>query len=384
MPSPMSSPRHFPALDGLRGLAVVLVMLSHFLTAGHVLDSNHPFARLLLGGFVGVDLFFVLSGFLITGILLDAPDDGSHRRFFVTFYGRRALRIWPLYYAALAIAFLCRPMPGNDSPAWYWLLASNLGATLKGRWLESPEGFSLAHFWSLAVEEQFYLLWPLLVRFLKRPVLGKLCLALLIVGPLAHFVLHFAGNPVGAYLFTPTRLHTLAAGAWLAIAFRHPTRWETLTRFAPWVAATAGAITVIGLLFPQNLSLVPFGPFLWGAVLILALAPGSHWATALDRPLPRLFGKFSYGLYVWHYFANPWLKGPVYEKIARFTGHGSILSLAVFVIFAFGFSFAASLLSWWLLEKPCLALKRYFRYGAAPSRAALTDNFSRFSRDNLS
>jgi peptidoglycan/LPS O-acetylase OafA/YrhL len=275
-------------------------------------------------------------------------------------------------------------MPGNDSPAWYWLLASNLGATLKGRWLESPEGFSLAHFWSLAVEEQFYLLWPLLVRFLKRPVLGKLCLALLIVGPLAHFVLHFAGNPVGAYLFTPTRLHTLAAGAWLAIAFRHPTRWETLTRFAPWVAATAGAITVIGLLFPQNLSLVPFGPFLWGAVLILALSPGSRWMTALDRPLPRLFGKFSYGLYVWHYFANPWLKGPVYEKIARFTGHGSILSLAVFVIFAFGFSFAASLLSWWLLEKPCLALKRYFRYGAAPSRAALTDNFSRFSRDNLS
>jgi len=378
-----SSPRHFPALDGLRGLAIVLVMLSHFLTAGHVLDPAHPFARLLLGGFVGVDLFLVLSGFLITGILLDASEE-NHGRFFFTFYGRRALRIWPLYYAALAIAFFCGAMHGNDSPAWYWLLSSNLGATLKGRWLESPEGFSLAHFWSLAVEEQFYLVWPFLVRFLQRPVLAKVCLALLIAGPVTHFALHFAGNAVGAYLFTPVRLHTLAAGAGLAIAFRRPALWETLTRFAPWVAVTSGAVTVAGLLFPNYLSLVPFGPFLWGAVLVLALSPGSRWATALDRPLPRLFGKFSYGLYVWHYFANPWLKGPVYEEIARFTGHGGALSLAVFTIFAFAFSFAASLTSWWLLEKPCLSLKRYFRYGAPPTRPLLTDNFSRFSRDNLS
>ena len=144
-----SEPKHLPALDGFRGLAILLVMLSHFLKAGSAVTEETWWGRVLLGGFVGVDMFFVLSGFLITGILLDAkvgtPDS------FGVFYARRALRIFPLYYASLALVFLLSP-GGADSPGWYWLFASNLGATWKGRWLASPEGLNLGHFWSLAVE----------------------------------------------------------------------------------------------------------------------------------------------------------------------------------------------------------------------------------------
>ena len=115
-----SEPKHLPVLDGFRGLAILLVVLSHFLEAGSAVTEETWWGRLLLGGFVGVDMFFVLSGFLITGILLDSGM-GSARSFGV-FYARRALRIFPLYYAALALVFLCGSAV-NDSPWWHWLYA---------------------------------------------------------------------------------------------------------------------------------------------------------------------------------------------------------------------------------------------------------------------
>ncbi|MGC4013251.1 MAG: hypothetical protein QM755_01855 [Luteolibacter sp.] len=98
------------------------------------------------------------------------------------------MRIFPLYYAVLIGVFLTRPS-GPDSPWWYWLFASNIGATLKHDWLISPPGVNLGHLWSLAVEEQFYLVWPLLVRFLPRSTLEKVCLACLVIAPVTHFAL---------------------------------------------------------------------------------------------------------------------------------------------------------------------------------------------------
>lgn len=354
---------HLPALDGFRGLAVLLVLLSHFLEVGGALHQT-SWGKLLLGGFVGVDMFFVLSGFLITGILLDSGigRPGSFR----AFYARRLLRIFPLYYAALAIAFgLGTYPPQGDSPWWYLLFASNLGATLKGWWLTSPAGFDLGHFWSLAVEEQFYLVWPFLVAWLPRGALKKLCLACLVLGPAIHFALHFSGNPVGGYLFTPVRLHTLAAGAWLAIAAREPDRWATLLRYAPPTAWIAGALSLAGLLWPGRISLVPFSPFLWGAILVMAAEPASRWARALaTRPL-IFFGKLSYGLYVLHFLAFPLLRVEVYDRrLVPAFGDGAV-SLLLFNLIAFALSLSAALVSWHLLEKPLLALKRYFPYPRA-------------------
>ena len=351
--------RHTPALDGLRGLAIVLVMWSHFVTVGGLVDDSNAGFRLLRGGFVGVDLFFVLSGFLITGILLDAPKTtGSYFR---VFYLRRAVRIFPLYYAILIGVFLTRPA-GPDSPAWYWLFASNLGATLKSDWLVSPKGVSLSHFWSLAVEEQFYLVWPLLVRFLNRRSLEKTCMGLLVIAPVIHFTLHFSGNPVGAYLFTGTRLNTLAAGALLAIVFRDRERWRIWMSWAPQVGLAAAAISVLGLIFPVQISLVPFAPLLWGALLMLVMQPLSRISQVFSGRILVAFGKYSYGLYLLHYLFDPWLKDVLYPKwIVGIAGNGGA-SVALFMIVATILTFSAALLSWNLLEKPFLSLKRHFRY----------------------
>ena len=366
-PSPPAEPTHLPALDGFRGLAILAVMLSHFLNAGHAVTEETWWGRVLLGGFVGVDMFFVLSGFLITGILLDARVTSA--RGFGVFYARRALRIFPLYYASLALVFLLRPA-GPDSPWWYWTFASNLGATWKGRWLVSPEGFDLGHFWSLAVEEQFYLVWPFLVAALGRRHLPKMCFACLVIAPLVHFAFHFSGNGPAAYLFTPVRLHTLAAGAWLALAFRDPVRWNFVRRHAKPVLLVTATISLAALVFPRHLSLVPFSPFLWGSALVLSLGSPGPWQALLStRPL-LVLGKLSYGLYILHYLFDPWLKQVLHDRwILGLTGDRPLLALALFLAAAFALSLAAAGLSWHLLEKPCLSLKRYFHYPRRPVSA---------------
>jgi peptidoglycan/LPS O-acetylase OafA/YrhL len=351
--------RHTPALDGLRGLAIVLVMWSHFINVGGWVDDSHAGLRLLRGGFVGVDLFFVLSGFLITGILLDAPQTSG--RYFRVFYLRRAVRIFPLYYAILIGVYLTRPA-GPDSPAWYWLFASNLGATLKGDWLVSPKDVSLSHFWSLAVEEQFYLVWPLLVRFSSRRSLEKICLSLLVLAPVIHFALHFSGNPLGAYLFTATRLNTLAAGALLALVFRDPPHWQRWMNHAPKVGLIAGGISVLGLIYPAQISLVPFAPFLWGALLMKVMQPLSPIHRAFSGRVLVAFGKYSYGLYLLHYLFDPWLKNVLYPKWIVGLAGNATASVALFMIIATFLTFSAAIVSWHFLEKPFLSLKRHFRY----------------------
>jgi len=361
-----SEPKHLPVLDGFRGLAILLVVLSHFLEVGSVVTEETWWGRLLLGGFVGVDMFFVLSGFLITGILLDSGM-GSARSFGV-FYARRALRIFPLYYAALALVFLCGPEV-NDSPWWHWLYASNLGATWKDHWLENPAGFDLGHFWSLAVEEQFYLLWPFLVAFASRRTLAWICLACMVIAPAVHFALHFSGNEVGAYVFTPVRLNTLAAGAWLAIAFRNPPRWESVRRMAKPTVIASGALAIAGLIWPSQISLIPFAPFLWGSALVISISSPGPWQRLLRTAPLLLLGKLSYGLYVIHYLFHPWMKGTLYDQwISAWTGGNAILSLILYVVVAFLLSLGAAWLSWQVLEKPCLSLKRYFRYQCTDSK----------------
>jgi peptidoglycan/LPS O-acetylase OafA/YrhL len=183
---------HIPALDGLRGLAIIAVVWhnSALTGSGAGMSELAKFISLFANmGWVGVQLFFVLSGFLITGILLD--EKGAPRQLH-NFYMRRVLRIFPLYYAVLLVAFIVLPALG-DRPAWsvanksneiwYWLYLVNWDIPIEGG------GGGLSHFWSLAVEEQFYLLWPLAVIALSRSALSRLCLVLIVSAPLARAAL---------------------------------------------------------------------------------------------------------------------------------------------------------------------------------------------------
>jgi len=185
-----------PALDGLRGIAILMVMLFHFvyLDPTRVLGPFGLIGLYLRYGYTGVNLFFVLSGFLISGILLDAK---SEPHYFRNFYARRILRIFPLYYGYLIVALvLGRAFSyyGSttlrleaQSQVWLWTYTSNLCEAFHQHYFDM-----FRHFWSLAVEEQFYLVWPVVILLAPRRRLTWICIGGVVVGPSARILLKLA------------------------------------------------------------------------------------------------------------------------------------------------------------------------------------------------
>ncbi|HEV3048908.1 MAG TPA: acyltransferase, partial [Longimicrobium sp.] len=309
--APAAEAGHIPALDGLRGCAVLGVLLLHF-TSAMGAPAGAP-ARLVKQafslGWTGVDLFFVLSGFLITGILADARET-PHR--FRTFYARRALRILPLYYAFIVLLFVVPPLVGvraytisfaDQLP--YWLYLQNF------RPLNGPARELAAHLWSLAIEEQFYLVWPLLIFTLSRTAALRVC-ALCVAGAVAFRVAGaFTVDDLRSlYFLTPGRIDGLALGGMIALVMRGDGGPQRLRRMAP-AALTVSAAAVAGAALhpsgfdPGGVYMVTVGytalACFFGAVLVLALDGGrSILPRLLSTPVLRFFGRYSYGLYVVH------------------------------------------------------------------------------------
>lgn len=220
----MSDRPKIPALDGVRGVAILLVMAYH-LNAEVPTPAGRVWSALVWPGVSGVDLFFVLSGFLITGILWDSRGrEGAWRRFYL----RRVFRIFPLYYAFLATAFFWAHLLRSPQwPAllraapWLWTYGYNLLAAWRLDWAGIGPALNLT--WSLCIEEQFYLLWPLAVLSLSRERLMRLCVALMILALVFRLAVFL---PTGSWFPTkvllPSRMDALAAGAWLALYLRGP------------------------------------------------------------------------------------------------------------------------------------------------------------------
>jgi peptidoglycan/LPS O-acetylase OafA/YrhL len=221
--------RYNPALDGVRGIAVLLVLANHFLARG---DPNRglvaiPF-KLAQAGRTGVDLFFVLSGFLITSILWETR---GNSRYFTAFYARRTLRIFPLYYGCLIVVLVVLPLfgvfrtpeiqPILDNQSYLWFYASNFcPVRLSMGWLH------LGHFWSLAIEEQFYLFWPLILSRLSRQGCIRVAIAAILVSLLSRGALQALAAvdkdlaPMAAratFAWTFCRFDGLATGALIAL-----------------------------------------------------------------------------------------------------------------------------------------------------------------------
>lgn len=218
------SQSHLPVLDGVRGVAILLVLVLHLGVLIPKTPSEKFALEVISAGWIGVDLFFVLSGALITGILLDTAGSPNYFR---NFYIRRALRIFPLYYLILIVSFYVLPLFPHPKVAnfsrvsgdewWYWLFLSNFRIAAAG----GPQHGIMDVTWSLAIEEHYYLFWPLAVRFLTRKQLAISCIGLILCALLARAVLQAQDTaPFAIYVLTFTRIDGLAAGALVALLIR--------------------------------------------------------------------------------------------------------------------------------------------------------------------
>jgi peptidoglycan/LPS O-acetylase OafA/YrhL len=364
---------HVPALDGIRGLAVLGVMAEHYEIRDWPWRAGWSpvWHGIQLGG-IGVDLFFVLSGFLITGILLDTR---SRSDYFRTFMLRRALRIFPLYYVALVIIFVLVPLalptqfPGTPAAVqiWYWSYLANFLLAGWGWAAGAPLG---AHFWSLAVEEQFYLFWPLLVWLCSRRTLAVVC-AVCVLGalPLRMWAFDLGRDHLASYTLMPMQMDNLAIGALGALAIRSDRARLALGRIAP------AATLVLGLCalwleqrrhwaLHEDFVSATYGHSLWamffGALVFLgATLPRERLLTRLlAAPGLRTLGKYSYGLYVWHYIVLNVLRSMGFTAAAAVsTANSQVLGHTAFIGVNFLLTAGMAALSWHCLERPALALR---------------------------
>jgi peptidoglycan/LPS O-acetylase OafA/YrhL len=356
-----------------------MVLVFHFV--GAMAPSNmieRVIVRVTNYGSFGVELFFVLSGFLITGILYDSWHKPNYFR---NFYARRSLRIFPLYYGVLVLVFFVAPLipilRGEelsylvDRQAWAWLYGINIYLAKEGSWSFSY----IEHFWSLAIEEHFYLFWPLVVFFAgKRPrTLMAVSLTIAVGAMLARLTGHILGlNWWTTYVLTPFRLDGLALGAFLAVAARQPGGLARMAASLPAVAAAGGALLAVSYIFPgpvlsQGMPLV--AP-VRSALIQVLLACLLVWALVApeESAVKRFFcsramvflGAYSYGLYVYHHFFSFYLSHNNTDvELGRWLGsHG--LAVAVQATGGMAASLALAYVSYELYEKRFLKMKRFF------------------------
>ena len=376
-----------PRLDGLRGLAVLMVVLAHATLFGAERTKLDSLLQALPSlGWSGVDLFFVLSGFLITRILLATRDSSSY---YGTFWARRALRIFPLYYLVLAFFLLIAPrVPAlaeldrlwragaHPQGLWYWLYLSNWKVAFSG-W----DAQSLSIVWSLAIEEQFYLFWPFVVRALDERRLLVACVAIAAGAVATRLLLHLAGaGPLAGYVATPCRLDPLAIGAAIAVLSRRPgglapyaerARWVLFVAFwlfgtmALYFRADARLRTIETLTQNMNPTVQIAGFALlavgFGALLVATVtAPAGSFLARFFALAPlREIGRVSYAIYLIHVAVWTAIRAPLMAVIRPWPYPLAQLAAWASVVLL---SYAIAWVSWTLLESRVLALKRHFPY----------------------
>lgn len=359
---------HITQLDGVRGLAILIVTLYRFSkelpTDTYVGNLLH---KALMLGDRGVDLFLVLSGFLITGILVDAK---GRKNYFRNFLARRSLRIFPLYFAALVLFVYAfnwlnpaAPMfrQAQENQFYLWTYLTNVKMSLEGAWCFG----GLDHFWSLAVEEHFYLVWPLVVFLCSpRTALRLACvLAALSAGSRILFAM-VSDNGVAPDVLTVFRCDALLIGSALALQIRSPGGLRPLKFISFFVFALCFICGMACALSDRRMFTIShtLWPLIWSSIMIwLLLAERQSLLAKAFNIVPlRTLGKYSYAMYVFQSPLIPITAGVV--SAAQFTAWvgDSVLGHLLYIAAMFALTYAAALLSWHVLEKHCLKLKDWF------------------------
>jgi peptidoglycan/LPS O-acetylase OafA/YrhL len=364
-------PRHYPCLDGLRGLAILLVVPHNADITVPVLHGPFAvFTVLIDRGWVGVQLFFVLSGFLITEQLYRSRQASNY---FGGFYARRVLRIVPLFFAAVALALVLMKMLASRgqpvAPTPLWVLLCGI---LVINWTE-PFGTGIPgfpQFWSLALEEQFYLIWPVVVRACASRLLAvSIAIAAAALG-VRVLMLLLGANTSMVYMWTISRMDALAFGALAAVIVQ---RWRVRGEVpAPWPWIAGGAvIALIGACLSRlyasgtwSTQTVGFTCLGLASMLILLGAVANDLSPRQRRSLGVLrsrvlasIGRYSYGMYVFHLFIAIFAAEWVQRVAARF-GDARMVACALFMV---AMSYGLGFLSYHLYEKHFLRIgRRYF------------------------
>jgi peptidoglycan/LPS O-acetylase OafA/YrhL len=349
----------------------LLVLAVHFYPRTLFVDV-HPGLATILGRIVtpgrfGVELFFVLSGFLITGILLDTKGD---KGFLGKFYARRVLRIFPLYYCARAVlddgarAILARQ-------GWLWTYMTNWPTAYV--WDDSSV-FKLGHFWSLAVEEHFYLFWPAMVATLSSRRLVYVAIGLIAIGVVSRTIAIMSPGTFPLFEWTTlSKIDGLAIGAIVAIASREsslagllPTGASFRRWFFVFAVATAGLLLLPRLM--QHMVIVEaFGEVIvvvfFGLALLAAVRarPGERAHQVLNSKTLVAFGKYSYGIYVIHGILRPVFERYILPATAPHSAGTGLMWMLLFYAVAICATFGLAWITFHVLEKPFLQLKRHFQ-----------------------
>jgi peptidoglycan/LPS O-acetylase OafA/YrhL len=372
----INSATRIPALDGLRGVAILLVLLCHAVFEA-IQPASKFFSRLIMAGrltWSGVDLFFVLSGFLIGGILFDVK---SSPRYFKTFYIRRAYRILPLYSILIGVFSLRYLTPHASSGALGgfanslipWLAYATL---TQNCWMAAIGGLgapSLSATWSLAVEEQFYLTVPFLIRKIERAQLARVLIGIVIAAPLLRTLINFgfAHGQTACFVLTLCRADALSLGVLSAALVRSERGWQYLLSHRSqlgWVTGIlfVGLIPLTILDVRLNTPIVTVGfswlAFFYTGTLLIAVSDASSTIHRIlcTRMLMQL-GTLAYATYLFH---NPCMEicGRIFVRF----GYTSAWQQHAAGFLGVAVALALAKLSWEIFEKPLLRFGHAYKY----------------------
>jgi peptidoglycan/LPS O-acetylase OafA/YrhL len=359
---------HIDELDGVRAIGMLLVLINHFWPRSlstAVWDAG-------LMAWIAMDSFFVLSGFLIAGILLDSRDSPQYYR---SYYTRRALRIFPLYYVVVlwmigsrmiwdAAKFHGQMLGPWGSPVWFLVYLGNVKVALNGSW---PPVAGFTPLWSLQVEEQFYLLLPFVIRNVRRNVLVRSLSTAVVLSPLIRIAIYLwnPANRYAQYVLLPCHMEGLAWGALIALRFRRGPWRIGKVRLAAFAFVLLAATCALSFWSnPSRLAEEHSSPFnrtfgyslssLGCAALVLWLIRfrGSRW-TGWLRMSPFLYlGKISYGVYLLHIPVREVIHFTVHHALGDVVARDSAVMFFVLVAASIG----SAALSWHVFERPLLAL----------------------------
>lgn len=358
---------HIAELNAIRAIAVAIVLLDHFWpkTLSTAVYSVGQMA------WIAMDAFFVLSGFLITGILVDTK---SRPDYFRNYYVRRALRIFPLYYVVLlASIMMLKLTPGGagyrefvhnwGSPGWFAVYLGNIREAYLGAW---PPTSTMGVLWSLQIEEQFYLFFPFLVRWMRLEHLSRLLWCMVFLSPVCRIAFYFWNphNTIPQYVLLPCHMEGLALGSLIAIRFRTgPWEIPKIRLAAMTIALMLAACVASVLSTPPAPDQTPLSPFIClagyslssfacaGIVLLLILFRGSRGTRPFRTAPIAYIAKISYGIYLLHSLVSRLLRWT-----GRFGAHLPADSFARFVAVV-SVTFLVASISWYAFESPLLRLK---------------------------